>query len=105
MASLPSELWTTIIEDLPRSDLKSCRLLNRQVCALASIPLFSILYITANDNDSLGKAVKISKCPKLNECVKTLVHRVDAWKDQLISSGRSDRKTSVNGFDLTKWAV
>jgi F-box domain len=81
MAGLPSELWTLILEHVARPDLKSCRLVNRRICNLASTPLFSKIYASPT-YDGFSRAINISTCPSLSEYVRTLVYRVDHQQDQ-----------------------
>lgn len=81
MASLPTELWALILDYVDDSDLKSCRLLNRQVYPLASVLLFSKLCITPSHN-SLDRAANIARSPPLSQYTETLVYRIDALQYQ-----------------------
>ena len=81
MVSLPSELWALVLDYVAHSDLKSCRLLNRQICSLASVSLFSKLCITPSHN-SLDRAANIARSPTLSQHAKTLVYHIDALQNQ-----------------------
>jgi hypothetical protein len=81
MVTLPSELWTLILEYVDRADLKICRLVNWQIGAAASKPLFTKLYISRNF-DSLHRAREISRHPSYSQYVKTVGYHIDAEQDK-----------------------
>jgi hypothetical protein len=81
MASLPSELWALILTHVPRSDLKSCRLVNQQVLQIASIYLFSKVCMDVT-HESFRRAACISESPAFSPYVKRLVYQIDGLQNE-----------------------
>ena len=81
MANLPSELWALTLNHVSHSDLKSCRLVNRQVLPIASIYLFSKVCLQAT-HDSFRRAACISESPALSPYMKRLVYQVDGLQNE-----------------------
>jgi F-box domain len=81
MAGLPSELWALILDHVSRPDLKSCRLVNRQVLHLASICLFSKVCMKVT-YASVRRAAGISENPAFSTYVRSFVYQLDGLHDE-----------------------
>ena len=89
MGSLPSEIWSLIVELLDRRDLRSARLVNKKLSALSTPKLFNTIFLRPTKR-SFVHSVCIAESLKLSAMVLRL---------ECVGEGLDGYETSRKDFD------